>query len=185
VIYLASTNKTANLGLSQWEAADAVQMADFNADNAKIDEALGGLMAGGGAAWVKLMDVEVTKNNTQVSLDLSKAEADGIMALEIYADLDDLEQVNYYYLRINGEAGEKYTCYTSNYNSSQDDSMELGTGIGMLSIRGRNLFFKPEYSTEHYVMSRTDFPQLVSLDFLADGSGLRAGDKVVVWGLKR
>lgn len=35
-----STNHTANYSLSQWEPTDQVLRADFNADNAKIDEAL-------------------------------------------------------------------------------------------------------------------------------------------------
>jgi len=37
---MASTNKTANLGLNQWEAADPVEREDFNADNAKLDAAI-------------------------------------------------------------------------------------------------------------------------------------------------
>ena len=35
-----STNHTTNYNLNQWEAADKVLRADFNADNAKIDAAL-------------------------------------------------------------------------------------------------------------------------------------------------
>jgi len=38
---MASTNKTANLGLNQWVTSDAVRMADFNEDNRRIDEAMG------------------------------------------------------------------------------------------------------------------------------------------------
>ena len=36
-------NKTPNYQLNQWEASDKVQRVDFNADNAKIDAALGTL----------------------------------------------------------------------------------------------------------------------------------------------
>ena len=39
---MSSTNKTANLQLNQWIGTDPVLMADFNADNQKIDAALGG-----------------------------------------------------------------------------------------------------------------------------------------------
>ena len=35
-----ASNQTGNYGLSQWEAADAVQRVEFNADNAKVDAAL-------------------------------------------------------------------------------------------------------------------------------------------------
>ena len=38
-----ATNKTANYGLNQWVKSDQVVMADFNADNAAIDAALGEL----------------------------------------------------------------------------------------------------------------------------------------------
>ena len=39
-----AANYTANYNLCQWEATDQVQRTDFNADNAKIDAALGDLM---------------------------------------------------------------------------------------------------------------------------------------------
>lgn len=40
-----STNHTPNYGLSQWEKTDKVLMEDFNADNAKLDDALTALSA--------------------------------------------------------------------------------------------------------------------------------------------
>ena len=39
------TNQTANYALSQWVKPNQVKMEDFNADNAKIDAALGALYA--------------------------------------------------------------------------------------------------------------------------------------------
>ena len=38
-------NRTQNYNLCQWEAADKIQRTDFNADNVKIDGALGALAA--------------------------------------------------------------------------------------------------------------------------------------------
>ena len=38
-----TVNKTQNYQLNQWEAEDRVLRTDFNADNAKIDEALAGI----------------------------------------------------------------------------------------------------------------------------------------------
>ena len=35
-----STNKTQHFGLSQWQSTDPIRVADFNADNLKIDDAL-------------------------------------------------------------------------------------------------------------------------------------------------
>ncbi len=40
---MASTNKTPNYALNQWVGIDPVLMEDFNADNAKIDEAISAL----------------------------------------------------------------------------------------------------------------------------------------------
>ena len=42
---MSSTNKTTNLELNQWVGTDPVLMADFNADNAKIDAAVQSLYA--------------------------------------------------------------------------------------------------------------------------------------------
>jgi len=182
--FMASTNKTANLGLSQWEAADAVQMADFNADNAKIDEALGGLMAGGSSPWVKLMDVEVKQDNSKVSLDLSRIEAEGIMALEIYADLNG--DYNYSML-LNGDRGDKYSYQSAGSSTIRTaDFLPLESGSTEISILGRSIFLYSYTSTVYYTMSRTDFPELVSLDFLSEiDRGLVTGDRIVVWGLKK
>ena len=38
-----ASNHTANFGLSQWAATDPVLREDFNADNQKIEEAMGGM----------------------------------------------------------------------------------------------------------------------------------------------
>ena len=45
-------NYTQNYKLNQWAALDKVQRTDFNADNAKIDAALGALSAGKGNAQI-------------------------------------------------------------------------------------------------------------------------------------
>ena len=37
--------QTANYGLNQWDAGDRIMREDFNADNAKVDQALGALAA--------------------------------------------------------------------------------------------------------------------------------------------
>ena len=44
---MPSTNKTATLGLNQWIKTDGVCMADFNADNAKVDAAIAEAKANG------------------------------------------------------------------------------------------------------------------------------------------
>ena len=42
---MPSTNKTATLGLNQWIKTDGVCMADFNADNAKVEAAIAAVTA--------------------------------------------------------------------------------------------------------------------------------------------
>ncbi len=42
---MPSTNKTATLGLNQWIKTDGVCMADFNADNAKLEAAIAAVAA--------------------------------------------------------------------------------------------------------------------------------------------
>ena len=51
-------NQTENYNLSQWAKTDRILMVDFNADNAKIDAALGGKLE-----FVELMDVTETLEN--------------------------------------------------------------------------------------------------------------------------
>jgi len=67
---MSSTNKTANLGLNQWEASDAVQMADFNADNAKLDDIVGKLKASR-LETVLIKDIRENSGVTDINVDLS------------------------------------------------------------------------------------------------------------------
>jgi len=64
---MASTNKTENLGLNQWAASDAVEMEDFNADNSRLDAALG--------SWpglVLLRDIQPQSADTRmITVDVS------------------------------------------------------------------------------------------------------------------
>ena len=53
------TNHTPNYQLSQWERTDRVLMDDFNADNAKIDAALG-------AHAALLAGLEARKGNCRI-----------------------------------------------------------------------------------------------------------------------
>ena len=72
--------KTTNYQLNQWAKSDRVMMDDFNADNAKIDAALkanADAIAAettariAGDALVKLKEITVTSETTQLSIDMS------------------------------------------------------------------------------------------------------------------
>jgi len=66
--FMASTNKTANLGLSQWVASDAVEMVDFNEDNRRIEEAMGKRLE-----WELIMEQKMDRQQDVkvISLDVS------------------------------------------------------------------------------------------------------------------
>lgn len=68
---MASTNKTTNLRLNQWEGSDPVLRTDFNQDNSKIDQAVAAralvrltgrsLTAAAGSITVDLLDYDLTQ----------------------------------------------------------------------------------------------------------------------------
>ena len=70
-------NKTANYNLNQWVKADRVLMEDFNADNAKIDAALGALAGRMGAAENSALRLAVGRyvgtGSKYAALDLSQS----------------------------------------------------------------------------------------------------------------
>ncbi|MEG1404828.1 MAG: hypothetical protein RSC52_04905, partial [Oscillospiraceae bacterium] len=67
---MASTNKTANLGLNQWVESDPFLREDANADNSRIDAAIGGL--NGKAEFIKLKDITSTASGiSQIDIDVS------------------------------------------------------------------------------------------------------------------
>ncbi|MEG2382139.1 MAG: hypothetical protein RSB39_01025, partial [Oscillospiraceae bacterium] len=69
---MASTNKTANLGLNQWVESDPFLREDANADNSKIDAAVQGVRGQISAMpYVKLFDITTTSDVTQIDLDFS------------------------------------------------------------------------------------------------------------------
>jgi len=82
---MASANKTANLGLSQWEAGEGLFREDLNADFAKIDEALGNA----GAGCIKpelLIDYDVAAPNAKlISIPVKDMELKSYSALWLCA----------------------------------------------------------------------------------------------------
>lgn len=110
-----ATNKTPNLGLSQWVRSDGVIMDEFNENNRKIDEAVAEVRqevadvsaAVAGSLWVKLMDVTV---NTS-----------GITALEL--NLSELDLKKYFHLRLfkdDGNVSSTIYCRLNKYTSSYE-----------------------------------------------------------------
>ena len=94
---MASTNKTAKLGLNQWVLTDPLLMEDMNADNQKIDEAVGAL------SYVKLMDITTAANAQQVDLDVSAIDFTKYAMIQVFvsANVTPLNTATYLYAKIN------------------------------------------------------------------------------------
>ena len=67
-----ASNQTSNYGLSQWEATDQVQRAEFNEDNAKVDAALTQKLG----AIELIAETTLTGWDFDVTLDLSQVDWD-------------------------------------------------------------------------------------------------------------
>lgn len=101
---MASTNKTANLALNQWVLTDPLLMEDMNADNQKIDAAVGT------NPFVKLLSVRTAVNASQVDLSLSGIDLTQYAALKIEAcyGCTPANSVTYVYVRINNITSASY-----------------------------------------------------------------------------
>ncbi|MEG1166411.1 MAG: hypothetical protein RSD68_08355, partial [Oscillospiraceae bacterium] len=75
---MASTNKTANLGLNQWVLSDPLRMEDFNEDNRKVDAALGA------QPYVKLMEATTVAGTKTVELNLSGINIADYLSFRLY-----------------------------------------------------------------------------------------------------
>jgi len=175
VINLASTNKTANLGLSQWEASDAFTREDLNADFGKID----------GAAFympVKLADRTADAQTQSITFDLSDKNLDQFDEIEFYADLKREKN-----MRINGVETSSYSNYTvaSNFHGVGNNMM-LYPGISRMSITKKQLVCSPCHDYVTYTMDRTVFPSLRTFEIYGNESNpLSAGDRISIWGVRR
>lgn len=96
---MASTGKTPNLGLCQWQLSDPFLMEDMNEDNRKVDAAVAAI------PYVKLLDVTTVADAAQVELDLSELDLSGYSKLEIVASFISpgaTERNSNVYMKING-----------------------------------------------------------------------------------
>jgi hypothetical protein len=122
---LSSSNKTSHLALNQWQRTDPVVMDDFNADNAKLDAAIGGMKM----PVVKLLEVVTSAAAAAVELDLSGIDLTQYRALEVCSQAvsnivkDNAYAFDYLYLRINNDSGS--SAYYNNGSSSAISSIQL------------------------------------------------------------
>ena len=113
---MSSSNKTSHLALNQWQRTDPVVMDDFNADNAKLDAAIGGMKM----PVVKLLEVVTSAAAAAVELDLSGIDLTQYRALEVCSQaVSNITKTNayaydYLYMRINNDSGSSAYYASSN-----------------------------------------------------------------------
>lgn len=122
-----STNRTANLGLSQWTATDPVIRTDFNSDNQKLDTAIAALQQ---MPYVKLMEVNVPSNVNMLEVNLSSIDLTQYAALEFMGQMYyQNSSNNCLAARFNGISSNVYyslTIRNPNANSESNTFMRLG-----------------------------------------------------------
>jgi len=172
---MASTNKTENLGLSQWGEADALSREDLNTDLRKIDTALAYLP-------VKLLDVTLTDKAELVQLDLSGIDIDQYQELILYYNYNK----DYIYMRANGVTESHYRVTTCE-GSNVEQYMYLQPGLSRMSITKGKYINRNDGHTRINTLDRTDFPRLNTLEIYGNNAAfcLEAGDRFSIWGVKR
>jgi len=170
---MASTNKTANLGLSQWEASDAFTREDLNADFRKID---------GAAAYlpVKLADLTIEAQTQSITIDLSDKNTDQFEEVIIYANFEEMKS-----LRVNGVETKSYGAASASSYSEQP-CMPLYPGRSRMSVTRACFVYHTDGSHVIYTMQRTNFPSLNTLVIYAnEAKFFSVGDRISVWGVRR
>lgn len=118
--------KTANVQLNQWDPEDRILRTDFNADNEKIDAAIGGIQAA--MRVVKLLDVTTELAATQIDLDVSGIDLTAYQELWLYLRYGIDTEVGYIQMRLNG-INEGYTSSSSSYSHCYSVNLDNQRGI--------------------------------------------------------
>ena len=131
---MSSTNKTANYQLNQWVGSDPVLMADFNADNQKIDAALAaipkiatGTYTGNGTA-PKTLTFPFPPKLLIVTRDASHYTNQRIIALrgQSFAHNTDYQASNMGYATMLTWSGNSVTLTAASQSGSTDTSETPG-----------------------------------------------------------
>jgi hypothetical protein len=154
-------------------------MADFNADNAAIDAAVGAIPR------KRLFDVTLTAAASTIQLDLTGIDLSKYVELEIYAFLASDTSKG---MRINNVCDSRYE-YKVPSGGASTTYMKFEQGKTQLILCDiGKMVCKPAKDFYVYAMARaTYFPQLNTLDFFDTTAAtypFAVGDRIIVWGLK-
>lgn len=171
---MASTNKTTNLGLNQWVLSDPFLMEDMNADNRKIDAALGL------SPWVKLMDITTQAAAANVEINLSGITLSQYLSLRVYVVSNNTRSnLN---LRIN-KATSAY-CWWSNYAQSWQSTSSYTTEGGYVDIDLTAAVVFMDNGRQYSKYTAITPMQITTLDFY-DSGNIPIGTRYIVMGVKK
>lgn len=186
--------KTANYELNQWDPGDRILREEFNADNAKIDNAIEA--AREASPYTTLLEVLTETAAQQVDVDVSGIDFTQYHKVELFVDCPGLNKG--YTLRVNG--------LDSGYRSNQLSGSGGGTGrdAGALAscvqyAYGVVLFYPPMaagkvgcaymYSTEdgycgYQTLAPCTWAKLASFNIVCSDQ-LAAGTRIKLCGVRK
>ncbi len=132
-----STNKTQHFGLSQWQSTDPIRVADFNADNQKLDTALAA------RAYERLLAVTTRTKSNEVSLDVSGIDFTKYLKVELLFDDGGYlpgtgHDTALHKLWLNGVKDRKYVnCSLDGWNTCVLDGATDSALLQWRSVAGR------------------------------------------------
>lgn len=180
---MASTGKTPNLGLCQWQLSDPFLMEDMNEDNRKVDAAVTAL--GSKAEFLPLKTVTAMTNNT-AQVDVQVSDIDFTKWQCVLLDVTIPQSCE---MRINSttQGNYMYLCGSSSWSDGALNKAESGARIIFFSHCG----FTPRIRTicladnPTYGYAGTNFGSLSVLNFVAYSNWLFTGAcSFKFWGVK-
>jgi len=171
---MATTNKTANLGLSQWEGTDALSREDLNSDLRKIDEGIG---------RVRLIDKTVTSQTASVQISLSSIDLEKFAEIIFYIDSSEADLC----MRINGNSGKNYHCtYFDGYSLEAVDKIRVAPHSAHIFLGRARHYVWAEIRPWFTAVYKDTFPQLNYVNFFHESNvNFEEGDRITVWGVMR
>jgi len=169
---MASTNRTENLGLSQWGEEDGFFREDLNADFRKID---------GAVKRVKLFDVTVSATTTLVRLDFEGVDSDDFLELELHFDTSAF--VESMYMRMNEVASPLYHTADKTVNNS---FLQTKGNVSRISISRSKLVHSTDGGMFGEYMYKSHFPKVKTIELYPRSEErfyFAEGDTITVWGV--
>jgi len=177
---MSSTSKTANLKLNQWGALDTPQMADLNADNAKIDAAYGNIIAGAASPLVKLVDVHFSAGSNSFTQDVSGINFDNYLELIFCLEISQGSGIEMWFNDITNQ----YNLITPKASVIMEH-LTLGVGVSRLSISRSVMNLFSDRFLQVASMRRSTIPKVNTINLHNYSNYFSSGDQLTIWGLRR